>query len=92
MRPVGYEAYNLGSDTPLKLSEMIGLIEELTGHKAKIEHRPWHPADMAETWADISKARKVLEWAPQTDIREGMRRLVAWYEENRDWAKEIDTE
>jgi nucleoside-diphosphate-sugar epimerase len=92
LRPVGYEAYNLGSDTPLKLSEMIGLIEELTGHKAKIEHRPWHPADMAETWADISKARKTFEWAPQTTIREGMRRLVAWYEENRDWAKEIDTE
>jgi nucleoside-diphosphate-sugar epimerase len=92
LRPVGYEAFNLGSDEPLKLSAMIGLIEELTGQKAKIEYRPWHPADMAATWADISKARKALEWAPKTGFREGLQRLVAWYEENRDWAKEIDTD
>jgi nucleoside-diphosphate-sugar epimerase len=92
LRPVGCEAFNLGSDEPLKLSEMIGLIEELTGQKAKIEYRPWHPADMAATWADISKARKTLEWAPKTGFREGLERLVAWYEENRDWAKEIDTD
>jgi nucleoside-diphosphate-sugar epimerase len=92
LRPVGYEAFNLGSDQPLKLSAMIGLIEELTGQKAKIEYRPWHPADMAATWADISKARKMLEWAPQTAFRDGLQRLVAWYEENRDWAKGIDTD
>lgn len=92
LRPVGYEAFNLGSDEPLKLSGMITLIEELTGQKAKIEYRPWHPADMAETWADITKARKTLEWSPQTSIREGMQRLVKWYEENRDWAKDIDTD
>ena len=36
------------------------------GHKAKIEYKPWHPADMAATWADITKARKYLDWAPQT--------------------------
>ncbi len=68
------------------------MIEELTGRKAKIEYRPWHPADMAATWADIMKARKTLEWAPQTDFREGLKKLVAWYEENRSWAKDIDTD
>jgi UDP-glucuronate 4-epimerase len=92
LRPVGCEAFNLGSDEPLKLSDMIKLIEELTYQKAQIEYKPWHPADMAETWADISKARKTLEWSPQTGIREGMARLVKWYEENRTWAKEINTD
>ena len=92
LRPVGCDTFNLGSDQPLKLSEMIGLIEELTGQKAKIEYRPWHPADMAETWADISKARMALEWSPQTQIRDGMQQLVNWYEENRAWAKDIDTD
>jgi len=92
LRPVGCEAFNLGSDKPLQLSAMIGLIEELTGEKAKIEYRPWHPADMAATWADISKARKTLGWSPRTGFREGMQRLAAWYEENRAWAKEIDTD
>jgi nucleoside-diphosphate-sugar epimerase len=92
LRPVGCEAFNLGSDQPLKLSQMITLIEELTKTKAQIEYRPWHPADMAQTWADITKAGKVLEWSPQTTIREGMQRLVAWYEENRSWAKDINTD
>ena len=68
------------------------MIEELTGQTAKIEYRPWHPADMAETWADITKARKTLGWAPQTNIRDGMGQLVKWYEENRAWAKDIDTD
>jgi UDP-glucuronate 4-epimerase len=92
LRPVGYEAFNLGSDEPLKLSAMIELVEELTGQKAKIDYRPWHPADMKATWADISKARKVLEWSPGTTFREGLGKLVNWYDENRSWAREIDTD
>jgi UDP-glucuronate 4-epimerase len=92
LRPVGYEVFNLGSDQPLKLSALISLIEELTGHKAKIEYKPWHPADMAATWADITKARKALHWSPQTSFRDGLGQLVKWYEDNRAWAKEIDTD
>ena len=68
------------------------LIEELVGKKAQIDYRPWHPADMAATWADISKARKFLDWSPQTTFREGLGKLVNWYEENREWAREIDTD
>ncbi len=92
LRPVGFEIFNLGSDEPLKLSAMIGMIEGLVGKKAKIDYRPWHPADMAATWADISKARKMLGWSPQTSFQEGLGKLVTWYEENRAWAREIDTE
>ena len=91
LRPVGYEAFNLGSDEPLKLSEMISLVEELTGQKAQIDYRPWHPADMKATWADISKARKILAWSPETTFREGLGKLVSWYDKNRSWAREIDT-
>jgi len=90
--PVGYDIFNLGSDQPLKLSELITLIEELTGQKARIDYRPWHPADMMATWADISKARRVLGWEPQTSFRAGLQNLVAWYEENRAWASQIDTD
>ncbi len=90
--PVGYDIFNLGSDQPLKLSELIALIEELTGHQAKIDYRPWHPADMTATWADITKARRVLGWQPETNFRTGMGQLVAWYEENRAWASGIDTD
>ena len=92
MRPVGCEAFNLGSDEPLKLREMVGLIELLTKQKAVIEYKPWHPADMPATWADISKAKKMLEWKPLTTFTQGMRKLVEWYEENRSWAKDIGTD
>ena len=81
--PVGYEVFNLGSDEPLKLARVVALIEELTGRKAKIDYRPWHPADMVATWADISKARRMLGWAPRTSFRAGLRNLVEWYEKNR---------
>jgi len=92
LRPIGYDIFNLGSDEPLKLSAMITLIEELTDKKAQIEYRPWHPADMAATWADISKAKAKLEWSPQVKFHEGLQKLVTWYEENRIWAKDIDTD
>ena len=92
LRPVGCEAINLGSDEPLKLIDMVGIIEELTGQKAKIEYKPWHPADMAATWADITKAKKYLDWKPQTTFREGLGQLATWYETNRSWAKSIGTE
>lgn len=92
LRPVGYDVFNLGSDQPMKLSALISLIEELTGKKAQIDYRPWHPADMAATWADITKAQTTLGWSPKTGIREGLQRLVAWYEDNRAWAQNIDTD
>jgi nucleoside-diphosphate-sugar epimerase len=92
LRPVGYEAINLGSDQPLKLSALIELAEQLTGRKAKIEYKPGHPADVPATWADISKARRLLNWEPQTSFEAGIGKLVAWYEENRAWAAKIDTD
>jgi UDP-glucuronate 4-epimerase len=92
LRPVGYEAFNLGSDEPLALSAMIKILEELTGMEARIEYKPWHPADMPATWADITKARKYLDWAPQTPFREGLQKLVTWYRENQTWAKQISTD
>jgi UDP-glucuronate 4-epimerase len=92
LKPVGYEAFNLGSDEPLALNGMIKIIETLTGKEAQIEYKPWHPADMPKTWADITKARKILNWEPKTSFHDGLQKLVTWYEENRDWAKDIRTD
>lgn len=87
----GYEIVNLGSDHPEILMDMLHLVEELVGKKAVIEYRPRHPADVVATWANISKAEKLLGWRPHTHTREGITRLVEWYMENRDWAKDIVT-
>ena len=53
---------------------------------------PRHPADVLATWADISKAKKLLKWHPQTPFKDGVARLVAWYQENQKWASQITTE
>ena len=91
LRPLGYEIINLGSDTPVVLSDFIRLVEDTVGKKAQIERKPAHRADVHATWADISKAKQLLGWQPQVTIEEGVRRLVDWYNQNRAWAKDIKT-
>ena len=91
LRPLGYEVINLGSDEPIVLMEAIQLVEELVGKKASIEYKPRHPADVLATWANVNKAERLLDWRPQTQFRAGVARLVAWYQENREWAREIKT-
>jgi len=88
----GYEVVNLGSEQQIPLLEMIGLIEELTGRQAVLEHLPANPADLPATWASIEKAKARLGWEPRVMIREGLARLVEWYRENRSWAKDIRTD
>jgi nucleoside-diphosphate-sugar epimerase len=52
--------------------------------------RERHPADVPATWADISKAKRLLGWTPRTSLDEGLRQAVEWYLQNRSWAKEIE--
>jgi nucleoside-diphosphate-sugar epimerase len=84
LRPLGYEVINLGGDRPTQLSAIIDQIGQLVGKEPRIEHRPAHPADVPATWADVGKARELLDWAPQVSVEEGLRRAVAWYRENRE--------
>ena len=83
LEPLGYEVINLGGDRPTKLSAVIEQIAQLVGRQPRIEHRPAHPADVPATWAEIGKARRLLEWSPEVSLEEGLRRSVAWYRENR---------
>jgi UDP-glucuronate 4-epimerase len=88
----GYNVVNLGSDKPAELNTALELIAAKLGKKPRIQHRPLHPADVLATWADISRARSLLGWEPQTTLEQGLGALVAWYLENRPWAKEILTD
>lgn len=89
LRPLGYEIVNLGSDRPVPLSQVIETIGQLLGREPTIVRRDAHPADVPATWADIGKARNLLDWSPQVTLDEGLRRCVEWYRQERGWAKEL---
>jgi UDP-glucuronate 4-epimerase len=91
-KPLGFETINLGGDRPAKIRDIISMVEALTGKKAVIEKKPAHPADVPATWADISKARKLLNWEPQTKLEDGVNKLVEWYRAEQSWASQISTE
>ena len=81
----GYEIINLGNNRPYELNYLISLIEKGLGKKALREFKPFHKADMKETWADTGKAERVLGWRPATGLEEGVERTVRWHMENRKW-------
>lgn len=61
LRLVGYRIFNLGSNAPVGLRDLIGLMEEFMGRSACIATRPSHSADMNTTWADVSRAASELD-------------------------------
>ena len=89
LKPVGYEVINLGNNHPDKLSKAIELVEEYTGKKAEKVYKDFHKADIFATWADISKAKHLLNWEPKVGLEEGLKRSVEWARENWEWVKEI---
>ncbi len=91
LRPAGYEVINLGGDRPVKMNALIELIEARLGKEAKIERHPPAPGDMPATWADISKAHELLDWQPRTKLEQGLDLTVAWYLQEREWAKTVPT-
>ena len=90
IKKLGYEIINLGSDHPVSLLEVIGIIEKITGKKAIIKYLPESPLDIKATWANINKAKTILKWRPSTDIETGLNECIKWYVKNRNWAKNID--
>lgn len=77
---VGYEVVNLGGgNNPYTLHQMIALMEKFSGKKAKLSLQEKVKADMDVTWADISKAKRLLGWAPKISFEEGISRLMKWH-------------
>jgi len=74
-----YEVINLGESRTVELRELIGLIEKELGARAEIDRQPPQPGDVPQTFADISKARRLLSYNPQTQIEDGIRKFVDWF-------------
>ncbi len=91
LKPLGYEIVNLGGHEVITINQLVEMIEELTGKQAKVEYGPPNLADMFTNQADVGKAHTLLDWNPQVNLREGLQNLIAWYNAERDWAKDVLT-
>ena len=90
MKSLGFEIINLGGgQQPISINYTIEFIENYLGKKAKIENKPFHRADIMETWANIDKAKNLLDWQPTVSLDEGLTRTLDWYLANKDWLKDI---
>jgi UDP-glucuronate 4-epimerase len=74
-----YEVMNLGESRIVELRELISLLEKELGVTAKIDRQPLQPGDVPQTFADITKARRLLAYDPQTKIEEGIKKFVVWF-------------
>jgi UDP-glucuronate 4-epimerase len=79
-RPLGYEVINLGRGEPVRLGDFVGHMESLAGKKARLRPAPKLAADVIRTYADISKARALLDYNPQVSVEEGVTRFWEWYQ------------
>ena len=77
----GYEIINLGGSQPVTLSHLVAAIETIAGRKAKRKKLPMQPGDVERTFADIAKARQLLDYDPATDLMTGLKRFHAWFHE-----------
>jgi UDP-glucuronate 4-epimerase len=74
-----FEIFNLGNSHPVRLGELVELLEKATGRSAVRQQLPEQQGDVPITWADISKAKRLLGYDPQTPVEKGLERFVSWY-------------
>jgi UDP-glucuronate 4-epimerase len=69
-----HRLYNLGSGKPIRLDDLIGRIEYITGEKAIIKRQPFSPGDVGHTWADLTHSQKELGYEPMVSLDDGLYR------------------
>ena len=77
--PDAYEIINLGESRTVSLSEMIDTVARALSGTPTVEELPLQPGDVTRTYADVSKARALLNYAPRTAFQAGVRRFVEWF-------------
>jgi UDP-glucuronate 4-epimerase len=76
---LGFEALNIGNHHPTLLSELVSELERAFGKKALIDRKPWPASDVLTTYADVSKAKKLISWTPKTALSDGINAFAKWY-------------
>lgn len=79
----GFEIINLGNNYTVSLKELIEGIEAVVGKRAIINQQPEQPGDVPRTFADISKAQRLLNYQPHTQIKDGLQKFYDWFLANK---------
>ena len=79
----GFDIFNLGESDTISLSKLVSLLERITGEKAEINYLPLQEGDVLQTFADISKSKRILGYNPVVNIKDGIRNYVEWYKSSR---------
>jgi UDP-glucuronate 4-epimerase len=77
-RAPGYRAYNLGSGSPIDLRGLVEAIAATAGVELRVDRAPVPLGDVDATFADISRAREELDWAPRVKLRDGLGTVLDW--------------
>ena len=90
LKKLNYEIINLGGGkNPVSLLRIIKMIEKKLNKKAKFEYEAFPKTDIKETWADIKKAKELINWRPRIKLEEGLDRTIDWYLKNKSWVKKL---
>ncbi len=76
-----YEILNIGNSSPVSLKKMINTIGKALGIEPKIKQLPMQPGDVDRTYANVSKAKKLIGYEPKVSFEQGIKNFVEWYKE-----------
>jgi UDP-glucuronate 4-epimerase len=81
---IPFDIFNLGNSHPVTLTQLVEHLQQATGRVATLHRQPIQPGDVPLTWADVSKAQRLLDFKPSVPLAEGLRRFISWYRESVD--------
>jgi len=81
-RPLGYEIINLGRGEPVLMADFVNIVEDLVGKDAVLSTPPAPASEPKITFANIDKARRLLDYNPQTAVADGLAQLWHWYQKD----------
>lgn len=82
-----YEILNIGNSSPVSLKEMINTIGQALGIEPKIKQLPMQPGDVDRTYADVSKAKRLIGYEPKVSFKQGIKNFIEWYKQNEELYK-----
>ncbi len=91
LKKVGFELINLGGHEVISINNLIHMMEEKIGKLAIVEYIEQHKADVSQNWANVEKAKNLLNWEPQITLDQGISNLVKWYFKERNWVSQVAT-